>query len=927
VLDAKQGLMTKEVYDMVVDEKGYLYAATQFGFVKYDGERFYQICKNIPLSERIFYAVKGVKGNLIYAANSHGKIYQIDNEKAIQLPEIKELVDQSSKKGSVVFHLEIKGTKLYAYTFIATYCYDLKSKKTSKIERPNTCNLSDHIEKNGNFRDYYKISFDLNATKKKIWFIQKEKQILLSGFYPLDRLSFVAFKKRMLFLNMGKLYVYELGKLKKAIDLDGYTFLKLIDHQIYAYGIKGLVKINWDGTIQSTYLKNIIVDDIVKDNQGITWISTNKNYIFQVENITDRNFKIPGINCLSILDNKVLLGTINGELLEIDNLEIKLRKSQLILGDLLDQRINAIHKIDDRYFVVSTVGSYFTDKAFKFEHFILPKKTVFYDCIKLGDNHFIGHSRHVILRLMNNRKITYDHLPFIREMILLRDSIILFGTDNGIVQYDYFNNHKVTKILHFFDEMQIQALAKSGKSNSFFIGTRYNGLYLVSEKNRTYKKVETPFSQTITQVKIHENHLFVASNKGLFVCVLNQVFNHPKWILLYDSELIDFDLLKNKVFIAYTDNLIIKEWRTNMNNKNYKFYLNQILQDGQLVTNLKKLTNETKTIEFDFDILNYRSPSNELFYQLSGQVNSKSYIKNTTIRFEGLRSGNYKMVVYPVIHGQIDFSKNLHFAFKVPAAYWEQTSFLILLFCLIALTLYSFWAYQRLIKRKRLEKQLAQTNETLNYKLTALKSQINPHFMSNSLAAIQGLILKNELDASAQYLAKFSYLMRQVLNLSEEQFITLKNELEIIDLYLELEQLRFKIPFKIIRNYDENLEPELIRFPSLITQPALENAIWHGLRKSTEKEAVLTITIRELDSGLIFEISDNGAGIDVLASNPEHQSKGRNLIIDRISSLNKLMGEETCSVEFIDLKNQLGESGTCVKFFFSTKILDIDANN
>jgi LytS/YehU family sensor histidine kinase len=304
-------------------------------------------------------------------------------------------------------------------------------------------------------------------------------------------------------------------------------------------------------------------------------------------------------------------------------------------------------------------------------------------------------------------------------------------------------------------------------------------------------------------------------------------------------------------------------------------------------------------------------------------VNSKSLIKNTVIRFEGLRAGKYSMLVCPVINGQIDYSKKIKLAFEVPTPFWERTSFLFLAFFSVLFAIYSIWAYRRLLKKKRLEEKLAQTNETLNHKLTALKSQINPHFMSNSLAAIQGLILKNEIDAGAQYLAKFSFLMRQVLNFSEKQFISLKNELEIIDLYLEIEQLRFSTPFTIVKDYPTDLASDQIGFPSLLSQPILENAIWHGLRNVKDKKAILSLKITENQEGLFFEISDNGPGIDSVGNAIDHQSKGRMLITDRISSINKRFGENSAQVDFIDLKNT-NETGTTVKFFFSNTIIDID---
>src|SRR5436190_2199682 len=115
-------------------------------------------------------------------------------------------------------------------------------------------------------------------------------------------------------------------------------------------------------------------------------------------------------------------------------------------------------------------------------------------------------------------------------------------------------------------------------------------------------------------------------------------------------------------------------------------------------------------------------------------------------------------------------------------------------------------------------------------KLEALRSQMNPHFIFNSLNAIQECILTNKVDAAYEYLSKFSKLQRMVLNNSEKELIPLSSEVEMLRLYLSLESLRFSESFSYDIDTAGITDTDEIMIPSLITQPFVENAIWHGLR-------------------------------------------------------------------------------------------------
>ena len=171
----------------------------------------------------------------------------------------------------------------------------------------------------------------------------------------------------------------------------------------------------------------------------------------------------------------------------------------------------------------------------------------------------------------------------------------------------------------------------------------------------------------------------------------------------------------------------------------------------------------------------------------------------------------------------------------------------------------------------------------------ALRAQMNPHFISNSLSAINLFILENNRLQASEYLAKFSRLIRLILQNSQEAFIPLERELEALQLYLEIESLRFqdKFTYKII--VDDLVDPVLIKVPPLIIQPYVENAIWHGLMHKKES-GHLEIDLYTKDEILFCKIADDGIGRKKAAelkskSALSYKSMGMSITADRISML------------------------------------------
>lgn len=172
--------------------------------------------------------------------------------------------------------------------------------------------------------------------------------------------------------------------------------------------------------------------------------------------------------------------------------------------------------------------------------------------------------------------------------------------------------------------------------------------------------------------------------------------------------------------------------------------------------------------------------------------------------------------------------------------------------------------------------------------MQALRAQMNPHFIFNSLNSINRFILQNNKAQASEYLTKFSRLVRLILQNSQAALITLESELESLQLYLELEAVRFDDEFEYKIKVDEELDVEVIKVPPLIIQPYAENAIWHGLMHKKEKGHLEIEIYQQDDDVLCCKITDDGIGRKKASelkskSASTHKSMGMRITADRIA--------------------------------------------
>ncbi|MBT8185791.1 MAG: tetratricopeptide repeat protein, partial [Eudoraea sp.] len=300
--------------------------------------------------------------------------------------------------------------------------------------------------------------------------------------------------------------------------------------------------------------------------------------------------------------------------------------------------------------------------------------------------------------------------------------------------------------------------------------------------------------------------------------------------------------------------------------------------------------------------LEYFSKAEELEDQIFNRVNL-SYVNDVILRYDTDKKNNEIAVLKK--NNEINTLKLRR----------QKTTLMVSALLLAIFTLFLYILYRQF--------QLKSEKKMLTLEQSMLRSQMNPHFLFNSLNSIKLYIINNEKKNAVHYLNKFSKLVRKILEASSLREIPLAEELETVDLYMNIENIRFSNEIKFDINVDEEIDTHLVKIPSLILQPFLENALWHGL-SSKEGEKRIDLHVSKGKNGYInISIEDNGVGRAVAEKLKEskvlkRKSVGIDITKERLANFSKDF-QNKFEVEIIDLFDNKGKaSGTKVVLHIPT---------
>ena len=328
-------------------------------------------------------------------------------------------------------------------------------------------------------------------------------------------------------------------------------------------------------------------------------------------------------------------------------------------------------------------------------------------------------------------------------------------------------------------------------------------------------------------------------------------------------------------------------------------YAEGIAKDAEQLSNAYDALNERDSSLYYYRM--YRQVSDTLF----SENNQRRMIVNEsewTIKRKELENANLKQLAANQKR-QIAFSNILLFLIGI--------GFLLAVF--VGFLLYKSFQAKKLKDESQYKQKIAETE------MQALQAQMNPHFFFNSLNSIENFIMQNEKKLASDYLNKFARFIRSILDSSNNDLIEINKDLESLQLYIDLEQLRFNNKFKYFCHVDPSLLHGDYRVPALLVQPFLENAINHGIGPSERQDLKICLKVKLVNNMIQYVIEDNGIGreqskIYNQLNKPFHKSVGMKLTQDRINIFNQHAGS-TETVKITDLYDEDHQpAGTRIEF-------------
>lgn len=335
---------------------------------------------------------------------------------------------------------------------------------------------------------------------------------------------------------------------------------------------------------------------------------------------------------------------------------------------------------------------------------------------------------------------------------------------------------------------------------------------------------------------------------------------------------------------------------------------------------IKKITLSWRQNFFSFEFASTFFPAshkNQYAYRLIGFDKNWNDIQGRhTGSYTNVPPGNYTLEIKTGRHG-LWFAPAIRLPIRITPPFWATWWFAVLAMAVAAGG--AWWIYRRRINQIRREESLkTEFNQRIaRTEMAALRAQMNPHFVFNCLNSINRFILINKPEEASDYLTKFSRLIRLILDNSRSDTVLLSKELDALQLYIEMERLRFSEHFDYRIDIASDLQTEHIEIPPLLIQPYVENAIWHGLMHKKER-GLLAIEVYAKGKMLCITVQDNGVGrqraaeLKSRSAAGENKSLGMKVTAERLEIVQKLYGAYT-DVVTRDLKNEYGEAaGTSV---------------
>ncbi|MCH8319113.1 MAG: histidine kinase, partial [Bacteroidetes bacterium] len=545
-----------------------------------------------------------------------------------------------------------------------------------------------------------------------------------------------------------------------------------------------------------------------------------------------------------------------------------------------------------------------------------------------GTISFNKESEYLFKNIEKNDKLIKLRINRERTHALCFDSNnnLLLGTNNGLKIFD-----GDTILCYPYDDPLLKRRITGiqlSKKGAIWFSTYGWGIGILKNDSLITLTIEDGLTSNICNSLYldDDDNAWVATNKGLNkISFFSDSTIEIKTFTTRDglvSNDINAVLKKgDTVWVATAKGLSYFEEGINKNKPPPKVYITKFQvsdKDSFITSNNNTFPYSFNNISIEYAGISFYSRGDVLYkYKLTGTDTSWNYTRSTIVEYPSLLPGEYQFIVNAANADGIWSIEPEQISFIIEKPFWLKWWFLLLealsLSILISIVIYYVVVRINIKEQKKLsvKVKLAEAEQK------ALRAQMNPHFIFNSLNTIQGFIIENDKKTAYIYLEKFGSLIRKTLENSRERSIPVKKELETLELYLELEKKRFEEKFDYVFDIDPQIDTNNIMIPPMIFQPIVENAIKHGIMPGKTKGKIV-IGVKKGKGKIICSVQDNGIGREKAArlnanQLKQHKSLGLQITQERIELFSSTLQDDQ-TMNITDLKNDTGESaGTRVE--------------
>ena len=816
-ISEKNGLPDKEFYDIIEDDKGFIWLSAAKGLFRYDGKLF----KNYSNEEQRGLSVFGVKQDhlgRIWCNNVSGQFFYTKDEKLHLFTDLSKFL-----KGELAEFI-IKGDYLWVVSSRQIYKIDLKTK------------LIEHCFNN---EQYFGIPYKLNNT---IYVSNRGSILNISPENNIKKIvtSDLLFKnKNGRSVSQGKTNIFKVGSsffLKKKrsganiffrINFSGKIinrikgFEALTKERIYTLfeneneiwvgtnsGVWVYEYVSNNFRFKKRILKGKDVTKILKDKEDNYWLTTLNNGVYVIPNInieictvSDKNINI---SSLDVVDNNTLVfGTKAGNI-GFYNVKTNIEKHV----DLPSKdRVSVIKYQPEKkmVFISKDFESYIYNykstqlsKINKIKKFNTAKSITL-----LKNNDLLLTNYSSVLKLenadINNAEIFISNgrRTYASHYNKTKNEVYVAFVDD-LVTYDSIWNPKNIR----FEGKPIYGNSMSETANGIiWISTFKNGVFGIKKDSviHHYTTRNGLSSNYVGKIKADKNELWISLENSIQVLNVTtgqlKTLTKREGILSYDIS--GIEILNNKVFFSSNVGLFSVAKEKAFKTQTPQIYFNnvEINEKDTIILSNYKLNYNQNTLKIGFNVNGFLYNQKEKYkYRLKG-LNDSWLVTDlgvNSVKYNSLSAGNYTFQV------QTDTANNdkeiIELSFLINKPYWRTWWFILGISILVLGS--TIWYFINKIKTEEKERialleKLSLEKELININLTALRSQMNPHFIFNALNSIQDLVLKQDADASYDAIVLFSELIRNTLSYSSQDFISIDKELDFLKVYSAIRKPSF----------------------------------------------------------------------------------------------------------------------------------------